>query len=74
MINKITEMLKSALKKVETLVEKLIPGAVTDFQFFFLSGAKAKAKIHQTSVTKVATWICEEISSNDVNNRIIISY
>jgi predicted O-methyltransferase YrrM len=70
-MNKIAEMLKSALKKVETLVEKLIPGAVTVFHTFFLSGAKAKAKKHQTRTTKVATWACEEISSRELNRKII---
>ena len=70
-MNKIAEMLKSALKKVETLVEKLIPGAVTVFHTFFLSGAKAKAKKHQTRTTKVATWTCEEISSRELNRKII---
>lgn len=74
MINRINEMLTSVLKNVETLSEKLIPEAVTSFHAFILLGANIKAKKHQTSVTKVATWICEEISSNDVNNRIIISY
>lgn len=71
MINKITEMLKSALKKVETLVEKLIPEAVTSFHAFILLGANIKAKKHQTSVTKVATWICEEISSRGMNRKIM---
>ena len=70
-MNIITEMLKSALKKVETLVEKLIPGAVTAFHAFFLSGAKTKAKKHQTRATKVATWTCEEISLRGVNRKII---
>lgn len=74
MINRKNEMLTSVLKNVETLSEKLIPEAVTSFHDFILLGANIKAKKHQTSVTKVATWICEEISSNDVNNRIIIFY
>ena len=71
MINRINEILTSALKNVETLAEKLIPGAVTAFHVFFLSGAKAKAKKHQTRATKVATWTCEEISLKGVNRKII---
>ena len=71
MINIITGMLTSALKNVETLFEKEIPCAVTSFHAFILLGANPKEKMHQTSVTRVATWICVEISSREVNRKII---